>query len=848
MSKEGLLKQRNVRFQDEIYSNPLINYQQNEIVCTHQRRPMGEWTQEGRYKCVSFVDPALLRFNGEECSLEEARCRSMKPIWNQQLEQANKLNSSLEEDDMMMTMNVGKILYNKNNPELSIPSTIKEEPSSTFSNISTDFTRKNNRKRKTSDQDGQEQGEGGGETVDHQPPQKRMKYAMMGNFPNNYDEAARAYDVFAELTTQTNYTNTIQSHIDTPLKRLDFATPGSLLLSKQTSKLTKMPLLQRNNNSIEQTGDIASMTAFFNQPLKITDKRMADTPTVTNMRSRKILNPTATITFHSKAAMNDIVEIFGGGNPATDTAQQHDTNNNNVDNQEAESFGIYEDTATIHTKIDIGKIQINDDVPAVDSLSNAGDRPVAEEDASQLPLPTIMESDDNDDDEKGEHAQDAHICDRRQTPPQQQSLQSTKPKIVDPLQVHKERQNENLTQRYLTDSQHAHCVFDERSIPPPVSIDDLLNGVTDIELNDEEDISLNVTEECIKSASREHDNHYVFMTNDLSQDDDCERLLVIDTPASLHSYHISNALQHRLSESNANLSMEYALVQSVYVYNNASFSISRTIDPFQTLQDAVSAFKQKREHFHEKLLLYFTTEMIRIVAQLHECNLIHLNLSLKSFLVKIGTANEIEKQWSADIANGWQYFGLFLHDLDACIKLDDHLCLVDGDDEEVGCLIAEKNLNGSGDEKQTKIWSMFQKLVNHQPFLYEMDYFSIFVMVVQLLTQNEDINIAEVMSNGNGLNGVVEYIERCRAENELPKLDDVNMWRKILALLLMTRDGDDRVYSQMMEKEQLSLLSRQNYLKQCYRHCGVELMDLENLSPKLQILMSKLDQLMREVM
>merc|ERR1712228_816045 len=110
-------------------------------LCTHKKRAMGEWQQCGKYLCASHVDPKLLQYEDQECSLEEARCRAMKTLWIKQMNE--KQAEDAEEDDMMMTMVVGKILFSKqtncNYTDLSIPSTIKEEPKSTQSNIQTDY-------------------------------------------------------------------------------------------------------------------------------------------------------------------------------------------------------------------------------------------------------------------------------------------------------------------------------------------------------------------------------------------------------------------------------------------------------------------------------------------------------------------------------------------------------------------------------------------------------------------------------------------------------------------------------------------------------------------------------------
>ena len=648
---------------------------------------MGPLYQQGRYRCASFYDPNLLRdpITNEECSLEERRCAAMKPIWNRQMEEKEQSESNMEEDDMMMTMNVGRILYNKHNGDLSIPSTIKEEPSSVESNIQTDVAKnKNNRKRKTSDE--------GFDELPEEPSKKRFKFNNNnGNFIVMADgDHTNNYNVFDELTV-TNYTNTIGSHIETPMRRLDFATPGSLLLSKQKQVLQnrmgagggggggKKQVLQERSNAatIEQTQDIGSMTEFFKNPIKITDKRMADTPTVKDIKCKKMINPTATITFHSKAAMNDIVEIFGDGNDdghgRQNSVHEHvdsenyDNNNGNyagnnevVGNAEnVESFGIYEDTATIHTKIDIGKIEIvddEDDVPQVGGLS------IDNENESTLPLPIIAESDDdeNNNDKKMENNEENEI---------------NQVMIIDPFDIDLiKNYSSKLLQKYIGNNSN---IIDQRDDSPPVSIDELINGETDIELDDDNDVFLNVTE-YIKSISC--DIQHIFFVNDLSQDEDCERMLVIDQPLSLKSYHITQIIKEILSpQIYPYLSMEYAMVESVYLYNNSSFTLSKITEKFVTLKDVLLKYKSKHSDLHEKLSLYYVTEIIRMTYQLHECNIVHSNLSINSFVVKMGSVKDINGDWTDKIGNGWQNFGLMLNDLNSCIKLDEFIDF-NGDD------------------------------------------------------------------------------------------------------------------------------------------------------------------------
>ena len=137
---------------------------------------------------------------------------------------------------------------------------------------------------------------------------------------------------------------------------------------------------------------------------------------------------------------------------------------------------------------------------------------------------------------------------------------------------------------------------------------------------------------------------------------------------------------------------------------------------------------------------------------------------------------------------------------------------------------------------------IFQKLINNKAFCYEIDYFSILIMVIQILTQNENI-LSEISNMNFKENDIMKYVDKYREENGLKKLENGSMWNKIFEMLLMrgnNNDNNDEIYN----FDKLSIDSRRNYLKQCYNECSLELMDLENLSPKLQKIMVKLDSIM----
>ena len=174
---------------------------------------------------------------------------------------------------------------------------------------------------------------------------------------------------------------------------------------------------------------------------------------------------------------------------------------------------------------------------------------------------------------------------------------------------------------------------------------------------------------------------------------------------------------------------------------------------------------------------------------------------------------------------------MLLQDLSGCLKLDDFLNIEGG--QGTGCLIENDGLRGD------RISVMFQKLIGNKAWCFEVDHFSIFVIIVQMLTQKTmaDGVLSDVMNIGLNASDVMQYVEGVRDGNGLEKLQNGEMWKGILEMLLMMRDrnGDERdqaIYS----FENMSIDDRRMWLKECYEHCATELVDLENLSPKLKII------------
>jgi len=298
-------------------------------------------------------------------------------------------------------------------------------------------------------------------------------------------------------------------------------------------------------------------------------------------------------------------------------------------------------------------------------------------------------------------------------------------------------------------------------------------------------------------------------------------------------------LKHELSESEyPYLSMEYALVQSVYAYNECSFTLSKITDSFVTCQDIVHKARQKKSNLHEKLCLYLLTEIIRIVSQLHSINIIHSDLKLCSFLVKLSEPSLLCGDWSEQFgANGWNHFGLLLHDIEQCIRLED---FIDANEKNntFGCCIDQSNLQND------TLCSTFQQLVKNKVWCYEVDIFAIFILIVQLL-MHLDVGLSkgceEVMRNLDFGQNIVAQIDAYRVKIGLDALQNGSMWNEILQMLLMREDESAAPY----QFDKLSIGKRQTYLQQCHQHCSLQLMDLENLTPKLKVILARLDIMIR---
>lgn len=818
-------------------ARPRSTFEDGHSASTHCWRPRGQWTQCGRYKVASFHDPKLLTFDGEICSLEEARCRAMRPVWNQQMDgDADGDAVGSEEDDMMMTVNVGRIFYSKHGVDLSIPSTIKEEPSECKTDIRTDAqqtAKRRGRKRRDSDEpmppiDGHD---------DAMPSTKRFRAANAAA-----DEPA-GYDIFHddELTV-TQRTATLNAHYDTPLRRLDFNKMTPALVARTTNATGSTMA-----GSMEQTETI-SMTEFFKNPIQITDRRACDTPTVHRHPTKhsKLLNATQTVTFHSKAALNDVVAMFGDDSAREQSVQSVQPTPLREDTA---PFPVYEDTATIHCNVHIGGVDdsAHKEVGrlSIGSMGGTGGGPphsisatnqtlahceepqndLMDDDELQLALPAVAESDDSGEEQREER-----------------SPRTSRPATVDPTDEVVVKEYECQLQRHLVDANAVPNIFDERDGDgPPVSIENLLAGATDIELDDD-DGYLNVTE-YVESASTAQ--RLIFCVNDLSQDDDTERMLVVDSPSSLRAFHLSQTLRQSLSEQSDGqfLSTQFAVVETVYVYSDCSFSLCRTVDAFNTIDGMISAANAQSANLHEKLCLFYIAEIMRITALLHKCNVVHCDLSLSSFLLKFAESDSIPLDWDGELGTGWEHQGLMLQDLSCCVALGDFVNL---SEPNTGCLVDGSRLDSD------RMAAVFQKLIGrHTPWCFEVDHFSVFVIVVQLLTQKTSADgvLSDILAMAPQLtaSAVMQYVEGVRAGNGLDALQNVHLWHRILNMLLMRKEDDSEqngngIYS----FREMAIAERRQWMARCYELCAAELVDLENLSPKLRILVARLDMMIRD--
>lgn len=99
----------------------------------------------------------------------------------------------------------------------------------------------------------------------------------------------------------------------------------------------------------------------------------------------------------------------------------------------------------------------------------------------------------------------------------------------------------------------------------------------------------------------------------------------------------------------------------------------------------------------------------------------------------------------------------------------------------------------------------------------------------------------EVMRRMNFGQNIVSQINAYRVEIGLDPLQNGNLWNEILQMLLMRENESDAPY----QFDELSIGNRQTYLQQCHKHCSLELMDLENLTPKLKVILARLDIMIR---
>lgn len=130
----------------------------------------------------------------------------------------------------------------------------------------------------------------------------------------------------------------------------------------------------------------------------------------------------------------------------------------------------------------------------------------------------------------------------------------------------------------------------------------------------------------------------------------------------------------------------------------------------------------------------------------------------------------------------------------------------------------------------------FQRLMGGKAWCYEVDHFAVFVMAVQLLCQSGD-EVEDVVLDMD-VEGLVKYIDGRREEKGFEKLHNVATWSRLLDMLRMREEvGVGEVY----RFERMGMDARRQWMQQCYAYCVAELVDLENLKPKLRSILAKLD-------
>ncbi|KAL9646912.1 hypothetical protein ABK040_013771 [Willaertia magna] len=166
---------------------------------------------------------------------------------------------------------------------------------------------------------------------------------------------------------------------------------------------------------------------------------------------------------------------------------------------------------------------------------------------------------------------------------------------------------------------------------------------------------------CIKLSSKTYlvenkISHHILQIQDIrgkeSGTSESSLALKFKGPYDLYEYYIADQIQRRVKDVDAH---RFLFIQRVYIFEKSTLIIEKLVNNI-TLQDTLDLGAK----FDELLIVYFLSEMLKIIQNLHQAQMLHTCFTPKN-LILLNEEGELS-DWGINGGRGWDSKGLMLID------------------------------------------------------------------------------------------------------------------------------------------------------------------------------------------
>ncbi|KAK9809232.1 hypothetical protein WJX72_011796 [[Myrmecia] bisecta] len=141
--------------------------------------------------------------------------------------------------------------------------------------------------------------------------------------------------------------------------------------------------------------------------------------------------------------------------------------------------------------------------------------------------------------------------------------------------------------------------------------------------------------------------------------------LKLQAPACAWEFYICKALRGR-----ATPALRSCFVDARRLFLAPDLSVLETPAGQQgTLQDLVNIHLKAGQRMEEVVVMYYTMELLRLVAELHHCHILHTDLKPDNLLLRNEGANQALADWQPNRPGAWALRGLTLIDFGRSVDL-----------------------------------------------------------------------------------------------------------------------------------------------------------------------------------